>query len=84
MRKNAKSRAGLVGSVGPETCVDGGALPADGGTYPISSLGLLVLPVMPLIRPAYPDYRARPLQAAVEVLLGFAALKRFDQQILAS
>jgi hypothetical protein len=42
--------------------------------YPIPSLGLFLLPVIPLVRLAYPDYRARPLQAAVEVLLAVAAV----------
>lgn len=38
--------------------------------YPIPSLGLFLLPVIPLIRLAYPEYRARLLQAAVDLLLG--------------
>jgi hypothetical protein len=42
--------------------------------YPFPSLGLFLLPVIPLIRLAYPEYRARPLQAAVEVLLGAATV----------
>ncbi|MGX5715511.1 hypothetical protein [Arthrobacter sp. MAHUQ-56] len=42
--------------------------------YPIPSLGLFVLPLIPLIRLAYPDYRARPVQAAVDVLFGFATV----------
>lgn len=42
--------------------------------YPIPSLGLFVLPVIPLVRLAYLDYRARPLQAAVEVLFGVATV----------
>lgn len=42
--------------------------------YPIPSLGLFVLPVIPLIRLAYPEYRARPLQAVVEVLIGIATV----------
>ena len=42
--------------------------------YPIPSLGLFLLPVIPLVRLAYPDYRARPLQAAVEILLGIATV----------
>jgi hypothetical protein len=42
--------------------------------YPLPSLGLFLLPVIPLIRLAYPEYRARPLQAAVEVLLAAAAV----------
>ena len=39
-------------------------------TYPIPSLSLFLLPVFPLIRLAYPEYGAPPLQAAAEVLLG--------------
>lgn len=42
--------------------------------YPFPSLGLFALPVIPLARLASPDYRARPLQAAVEVLLGVATV----------
>lgn len=42
--------------------------------YPIPSLGLFVLPVIPLVRLADPEYRARPLQAAVEILLGFVTV----------
>lgn len=42
--------------------------------YPILSLGLFLLPVIPLIRLAFPDHRARPLQAAAEVLLGVATV----------
>ena len=42
--------------------------------YPIPSLGLFVLPVIPLVRLAYPEYRARPLQAAVEILLGLVTV----------
>jgi len=42
--------------------------------YPIPSVGLFVLPVIPLIRLAYPEYRARPLQAAVEVLIGIVTV----------
>lgn len=42
--------------------------------YPIPSLGLFLLPVIPIIRLAYPGYRVRPLQAAVEVLLGVASI----------
>lgn len=33
----------------------------------IFSLGLFLLPIIPLVRLAYPEYRARTLQAAVEV-----------------
>lgn len=29
--------------------------------YPVFSLGLFLLPVIPLVRLAYPEYRARPL-----------------------
>lgn len=42
--------------------------------YPFPSLGLFLLPVIPLIRLAYPEYRARPLQAAVEILLAVATV----------
>lgn len=42
--------------------------------YPFPSLGLFLLPVIPLIRLTYPEYRARPLQAAVEILLAVAAV----------
>jgi MFS family permease len=38
--------------------------------YPFPSLGLFLLPVIPFVRLAYPEYRAKPLQATVEVLLG--------------
>jgi len=44
------------------------------GIYPIPSLGLFLLPIIPLVRLAYPEYRARPLQAAVEVVLAVAAV----------
>lgn len=40
----------------------------------VFSLGLLLLPLIPLVRLAYIEYRARPLQAAVEVLLAVAAI----------
>ncbi|WP_430226145.1 hypothetical protein [Pseudarthrobacter oxydans] len=40
----------------------------------IFSLGLFLLPIVPLVRLAYPEYRARPLQAVVEVLLAVAAV----------
>ncbi|MFX1821926.1 hypothetical protein PV768_19275 [Pseudarthrobacter sp. CC4] len=40
----------------------------------IFSLGLFLLPIIPLVRLAYPEYRARPLQAAVEVVLAVAAV----------
>ncbi|BCW78879.1 hypothetical protein NicSoilC5_08980 [Arthrobacter sp. NicSoilC5] len=39
--------------------------------YPIPSLGLFVLPVIPLVRLAYPERR---LQAAVELLLSIATV----------
>jgi MFS family permease len=42
--------------------------------YPIPSLGLFLLPVIPLVRLAYPEYRARPLRAAMELVLGLATL----------
>lgn len=42
--------------------------------YPIPSLGLFLLPVIPLIRLAFQEYRARPLQGTVEVILGIATL----------
>ena len=42
--------------------------------YPFPSLGLFLLPVIPLIRLAYVEYRARMLQAAVEVSLGIATV----------
>jgi hypothetical protein len=44
------------------------------GIYPIPSLGLFLLPIIPLVRLAYPEYRARPLQAAVEAVLAVAAI----------
>ncbi|MBT2550577.1 hypothetical protein [Arthrobacter sp. ISL-65] len=40
----------------------------------VFSLTVFLLPVIPLIRLAYPEYRARPLQAAAEVLLARAAV----------
>ena len=40
----------------------------------VFSLGLFLLPVIPLVRLAYPEYRARPLQATVEVFLAVAAV----------
>jgi len=40
----------------------------------IFSLGLFLLPIVPLARLAYPEYRARPQQAAVEVVLAVAAV----------
>lgn len=42
--------------------------------YPIPSLGLFLLPIIPLVRLSYPEYRARPQQAAVEVVLAVAAV----------
>ncbi|MDI3214037.1 hypothetical protein [Arthrobacter sp. AL12] len=42
--------------------------------YPFPSLGLFLLPVIPLVRLAYPEYRAKPLQAAVELVLGVATV----------
>jgi hypothetical protein len=42
------------------------------GIWPIYSLGLFLLPIIPLIRLAYPEYRARPLQAGAEVFLAVA------------
>lgn len=44
------------------------------GIYPFPSLGLFLLPVIPLMRLAYVEYRARMLQAAVEVSLGTATV----------
>jgi hypothetical protein len=40
----------------------------------VFSLGLFLLPIIALIRLAYPGYRARPLQAGVEVFLAVAAV----------
>ncbi|MGF9648881.1 hypothetical protein AAIH32_12950 [Pseudarthrobacter oxydans] len=42
--------------------------------YPVPSLGLFLLPIIPLVRLAYPEYRARPQQVAVEVVLAVAAI----------
>lgn len=42
--------------------------------YPVFSLGLFLLPVIPLVRLAYPEYQAGGLQAAVEVILAIAAV----------
>ncbi|WP_307427112.1 hypothetical protein [Pseudarthrobacter defluvii] len=36
--------------------------------------GLFLLPIIPLVRLAYPEYRARPLQAAAEILLAITAV----------
>ncbi|TKV27421.1 hypothetical protein FDK12_12010 [Arthrobacter sp. NamB2] len=44
------------------------------GIFPFVSLGLFLLPIIPLVRLGYRDYRARALQAAVEVLLGLAVV----------
>lgn len=38
----------------------------------VFSPGLFLLPIIPLVRLAYPGYRTRPLQAEVEVRLGLA------------
>jgi hypothetical protein len=42
--------------------------------YPFFSLGLFLLPIIPLIRLAYPEYRSRTMQAAVEFLLAVTAV----------
>lgn len=42
--------------------------------YPVFSLGLFLLPIIPLVRLAYPEYQARRLQAALEVILAVAAV----------
>lgn len=42
--------------------------------WPVFSLGLFLLPIIPLIRLAYPGYRARSLQAVVDIFLGVAAV----------
>ncbi|TLM86450.1 hypothetical protein FDW83_01465 [Pseudarthrobacter sp. NamE2] len=42
--------------------------------HPIPSLGLFLLPIISLVRLAYPEYRARPLQSAVEVVLAVIAV----------
>jgi hypothetical protein len=44
------------------------------GTFTPFSIGLFLLPIIPLVHLAYPEHRARPLQAAVEVLLGLAVV----------
>lgn len=44
------------------------------GIYPIPSLGLFLLPIIPLVRLAHPEYRGKPKQAAVEVVLAAAAV----------
>ena len=40
----------------------------------VFTLGLFLLPIIPLALLAYPEYRAKPLQAAMEVLLAVAAV----------
>lgn len=42
--------------------------------YPFPSFGLFLLPVIPLVRLTYPEYRARSLQAGAEVFLGIASV----------
>lgn len=42
--------------------------------FVVFSLGLFLLPAIPLIRLAYPAYRARPLQAGAEILLAAVAV----------
>lgn len=42
--------------------------------YPIPSLGLFLLPFIPLIRQTYPEYRAGSLQTVVEIFLGIATV----------
>ncbi|MGX5717324.1 hypothetical protein [Arthrobacter sp. MAHUQ-56] len=42
--------------------------------YPVFSLGLFLLPIIPLVRLAHPEYQARPLQAAVEIVLAVATV----------
>ena len=42
--------------------------------FVVFSPGLFLLPVIPLVRLAYPEYRARTLQAVVEILLGVAVV----------
>jgi ABC-type Co2+ transport system permease subunit len=44
------------------------------GIFPPFSLGLFLLPIIPLVRLGYPEYRGRALQATVEVLLGLAVV----------
>ncbi|MDQ0869188.1 hypothetical protein QFZ70_001661 [Arthrobacter sp. V1I9] len=44
------------------------------GIWPVFSLGLFLLPVIPLIRLAYPEYRALPLQTGVELFLAVTAV----------
>jgi hypothetical protein len=40
----------------------------------VFSLGLFLLPAIPLVRLAYAEYRARPVQAGAEILLAVAAV----------
>ncbi|WP_050054856.1 hypothetical protein [Pseudarthrobacter siccitolerans] len=42
--------------------------------FVVFSLGLFLLPAIPIVRLAYPKYRTRSLQATVEVLLAVAAV----------
>ncbi|SFT97035.1 hypothetical protein [Arthrobacter sp. ov118] len=42
--------------------------------FVVFSSGLFLLPIIPLVRLAYPEYRARTLQAVAEVLLGVAVV----------
>ncbi|MHC6591923.1 hypothetical protein [Arthrobacter sp. C152] len=42
--------------------------------YPVFSLGLFLLPIVPLIRLAYPAFQVRRLEAAVEVVLAVATV----------
>ncbi|MCU1518814.1 MAG: hypothetical protein JWQ75_3535 [Pseudarthrobacter sp.] len=42
--------------------------------FVVFSIGLFLLPVIPLVRLAYADYRARPVQAASEIFLAMAAV----------
>ena len=42
--------------------------------YPIPSFGLFLLPFVPLIRQAYPEYRVGSLQTVVETFLGIATV----------
>ncbi|WP_416403533.1 hypothetical protein [Arthrobacter sp. LFS091] len=42
--------------------------------YPVLGLGLVLLPVFPLVRLASPNYRTRALQTAVELVLGVVAV----------
>ncbi|MDQ0755935.1 phosphatidylserine synthase [Arthrobacter sp. B3I4] len=42
--------------------------------FVVFSPGLFLLPIIPLVRLAYPEYRARTLQTVVEILLGVAVV----------